>query len=508
MNSSDAMYGASPKRFQMPLCDRLIATEVSNDYVLPDYQPEIRRVLRVSAAPLPPAKYIGGGKAEFNGTLDYQLLYIGSDGELYSAPLSAEYAFSAPLELSSEFDLNEGVLLLADIRDEGITARVGAPRKLNIKCRLSARVKAYGMMICEERISGEVNPLSIERLDGEFPSLMMLSGMGETAELSDEIALGADDTRVVSAYADAVVTDVSAADGYADCRGELRLSLLTCRDGSPASAEVISRSVPFNEQIEIEDITPEATCRGSAYVSDMTVSVEEGKILCSMNIIPEVVAHKVAPISYTRDIYSTENYCENAYRDYLVPTLTALPRGNFSQSERIPLSETNIPAGSRVIDVLCKPVAERLERDKGRSILCGQSKYSILLENGGEYSVSEITLPFRYELSADLGEQSELGADIRALLCRARVDGENLGIDTELSVCAEIYGTQSVRTASEVRFGERVEKAGGDMIICFPAEGDTVWSVSKKYFVPTSKISAPVGVDEDLGTVNYIIINS
>ncbi|MBO5415297.1 MAG: DUF3794 domain-containing protein [Clostridia bacterium] len=508
MNSSDAMYGASPKRFQMPLCDKLIVTETSNDYVLPDYQPEIRRVLRVSATPLPPAKYIGGGKAEFNGTLDYQLLYIGSDGEMYSAPLTAEYAFNAPLDMSSEFDLNEGVLLIADIRDDAITARVAAPRKLNIKCRLCARVKAYGMMICEERISGEVNPMSIERLDGEFPALMTLWGIGETVELSADILLGAEDTRVVSASAEALVSDVSAAEGYADCRGEVRLTLLTCRDGSPASAEILTRSIPFNEQIEIEGLEPNTDCRGNAYISDLTVSVEDGKILCSMNLIPEVIAHRTVPMTYTRDIYSTENYCENAYRDYSMPTVISLPRGNFSQSERIPLSETGIQSGSRIVDVVCKPVADKLESEKNKYILSGQCKYSLLLECDGEYNASDITLPFRYEFSGDYGEPSELGADMRTLLCRARIDGDNLSIDAELSVCAELYGTQTLRAASEVRFGERVERSEGDMIICFPAPGDTVWSVSKKYFVPTSKISAPVGIDEDLGAVNYIVINS
>ena len=146
MNSTDAMYGAAPKRFQMPICDKTLSTEISTDFTLPDYQVEIRRILRVTPQILPPAKYVSGNSAELNGNIDYELLYVGSDGALYSAPLSAEYSITVPLEISSNFDLNEGVTLITDISNESTTTRVSAPRRLCIKCRLACHVKAYGMI--------------------------------------------------------------------------------------------------------------------------------------------------------------------------------------------------------------------------------------------------------------------------------------------------------------------------------------------------------------------------
>ena len=216
MNNTESMYGSEAKRFRMPLCDRTISTEMSNDYTLPDYLPEIRRILRVSPTILPPSRYIEGKEIELNGTADYHMLYIASDGGLYSAPLSAEYAFRAPLDITADFDLNEGITVLTDIFEESITSRVTAPRKLSVKCRLSARVRAFGMMIAEERCSGEVNPLSIERLSGKCNTSMMLSSLGETVEISDEIFPDADNIRVIDASADAIINSITPANGYAD----------------------------------------------------------------------------------------------------------------------------------------------------------------------------------------------------------------------------------------------------------------------------------------------------
>ncbi len=508
MNSSDAIYGAVPRRLQMPLCDRIISSEVSNDYVLPDYQPEIRRVLRVSATSLPPAKYIGGGKAEFNGTVDYQLLYIGSDGELYSAHFSAEYDFSAPLEITSDFDLGEGVLLLADTKEENISVRVSAPRKLNIKCRLGSRVRAYGMMIAEERITGEeVQPECIQRLENMASASVMLSGTGETSELSDEIAFSGEDTRIISASAEAIIKETVASEGYADCRGEIALRLLVCRDGASASAEVLSRNIPFDQRVEIDDLTPNGVCRGKIYISDVSVSVDEGRIISVLNIIPEVSACCDTSFVYTKDMYSTGNYCESAYKDYAVPSVTVVPSSNFSQNKRIALSELGISDGSRVIDVFCKPTAEKIESVKNKYTVSGQCKYALLLENEGEYNICELTLPIKYEFSGDYGTPESFSADMQTLSCRARIDGDNLGIDAELSVCAELCEVKRINALSEVRFGERLKRGEGDVVICFPAPDDTVWTVAKRYFVPTSKISSPSGAVESLDGLNYVLVN-
>ena len=76
---------------QLPYPARHMTAEVTGDFTLPDYQPEIRRLLAVIPTALPPAKYVGNTGAELNGTVDYQVLYVGGDGSLASVPLSSEY---------------------------------------------------------------------------------------------------------------------------------------------------------------------------------------------------------------------------------------------------------------------------------------------------------------------------------------------------------------------------------------------------------------------------------
>ena len=76
---------------QIPLPPRELSAEVAGDFTLPDYQPEIKRLLRIGVNLLPPNPFAGSSGAELTGSMDYYVLYVGQDGGVYCAPLSAEY---------------------------------------------------------------------------------------------------------------------------------------------------------------------------------------------------------------------------------------------------------------------------------------------------------------------------------------------------------------------------------------------------------------------------------
>ena len=45
----------------------ILYPECNEDFILPDYMPEIRRVLRLSATRLPEEPYVGADATEFEG---------------------------------------------------------------------------------------------------------------------------------------------------------------------------------------------------------------------------------------------------------------------------------------------------------------------------------------------------------------------------------------------------------------------------------------------------------
>ena len=494
-------------RIQAKICDKNLTDEISNDYTLPDYQPEIRRVLKITAAPMPPAKYVSGNNAEMNGTVDYELLYVASDGKLYSAPLSAEYSLTAPLEITNSIDLGEGVLLFCEPKAESVTARVSGPRKLSVKCRIGARVRAYAAMVLDALTVGESCQNSIQTLTKELSSRYTVGAIGDMLEIDTEISCDTDSTRVICASAEAYATEVRADEAYADCKGEVLLRLLVCNDNSSEPPRLITHKLPFSDRLDIDGIDRDFGCRAICYVSDVSVTVDEGRISCSVNLLIDLSAQKNITSNYVKDVYSTENFTETAYKTQRIFSSLACFNANFSQNERIKLEDTSTIKGANAILCRCDPSVEECSFASGKYAVSGICKYSVLCEKDGDYSIYEQPIPFKYEFNGS-EQHSDFLARLSPISCNARIDGDSLAIDSELSVCAELASEDEISLLSEVRFGEPLVKKCGDMILCYPSPEDSLWSVSKRYCVPMLSLPNVTDPEDKLDGIKFVTVNS
>jgi hypothetical protein len=501
MNNNDENVSVEMRCMTKPMCESTVTNEVSCEYTLPDYLPEIRRLLYVTPTILPPAKYVGGNNAELDGTVDYQVLYVGSDGGLYTAPVSCEYNLNIPLEKVSEFDLNEGVTLFVTSNAENISSRVSGPRRLSIRMRMRSYVRAYGKMPYGERCMGDVNEASVYKLTKESQIAELVSSLSDVLTLSEEISGMGEDVRVIGADGKVHVDEAFISDSGVNARGNVMLKLLCAYDDG--RVENILRKLPFDSEIEAEiPAGEEKYCRVCGKVSEISVNVGEGKIICDINALLDTQIGVNRPISYTADIYSTEkeSFCE--YIEHSIPVMLRSINGNFSQSERIPLSELSIPEGATAVDVCSSVAFENCEGSGGRYVLTGQSRYVLVCEKNGEYSACEVNLPIRFETEGADGALSIADASAEVISCRARVGGENLELDSEISVAAMFMGKENVVSLKSVEFSEPIQKESGELILCYPAPDDSAWTVAKRYSV------APEDVSGDPKNDTYLIIRS
>jgi len=489
MNYTDQMGTVGGEYVTLPLCEKRMSLESTGDYTLPDYQPEIRRVLSVTPTVLPPAKYVGGSGVEISGNVDYSVLYVGADGGLYSMPLSSEYHLTVPAEGGAQVDPMGGVTVWSDVVAEGVQARVASPRKISLRCRLRALVRAYGKMLMEERHVGDAPTEKIFRRKGSCENLSAYSGLSDVISLSCDLTGVGDDARVVSAEGIPVVAEVHVSGNETvTASGELLLKLLIARENG--DVETLTKNLPFSGEVEIDGVDSEADCRATATMSEMTVEVgEDGRILCSPSLLVEVRGMCNREVSYTEDLFSSaqETLCET--ETYRIPMAIRCERRNFSQSERIPMSEVSIPEGASICDAWGVVLFECCESVGQKYLLTGESRYTLLCEKDGEYATVELTLPIRYETEGGETEPESASALGRVLTCRARVDGETLCLDAEIAVAADFCGTREIEAVREVRFGEALCERGSRMTVYYPSADEDAWAVAKKYCVAPEKVA-------------------
>ena len=493
---------------QIPVCDKSIAGEMSGDFTLPDYHPDIKRLLKIGACILPSSSYVGGNGACYEGGVDYYVTYMGSDNEIYCAPISAEYRIETPIE--NEHDAEE-LTGYAAIYPDMISGRVISPRKLNIKCRLRGRARVFGELAVENGF-GEGVDVHTEILRGRAMLGRVLMTSGEMLHLNDEMICDkADgDVRVISAEGRVLMSEVTCCEGYVSCRGELYLKLLLSAENR-RGPYVARRKMPFSQNLYCEGITQDSNAYAKGTVCEMSVNAEDGRVMIDAGLMLEGIISRPESVEFIKDAYSTDrklicdtkkvNVAENS-RSFIA---------NFTQSDSQSLEEAGIPASCTIVDVSGVANVEEYCFDDGRIKLNGRSRYSVICEKDGEYSVADIEVPFKYDCEGDAEDALAIAEVINA---RARIDGERIGIDAEISLCTQSWKNGRQTVLDGVSFGEEYDERGGDCVICYPSRDDSLWSVAKRYGAPLDDIRDINQLPNDrtaddvasLGGSKYIVI--
>lgn len=478
-------------RMQEMFCDRSVMTELASDFSLPDYQPEIKRLLRITATVSPADQYIGVGNAELSGTVDYHILYAGNDGALYCANQTGEYRFSCPIEMNERFDPSDGILCDCETIAESPVGRVVAPRRLSLKCRLRSRVRMYGTRTLEERIGAGAEGACWQRLKKSAACARTFVGTSEAVTLGDEILcdVSEQNLRVISAEGCVFVHEAEAGSGCVNCRGEAMLKLLTVAEGAEALPVAQIRKIPFSASVPVEGAEVNCECIASGVCTDLNITVEDGRILCEIAIRLKARAQRNEEIEYTCDLYATNAKSECRYESIQIPQTVVCASGNVSINTVLSLEEAGIRRDAGIVDMSLTPLGLNPECENGKYVVTGRLRALAVLHNGEEYGAQEFEFPFRYEVEGEIREITDYDLKVTPLFCRARMDGERISVDSELAVA---FATQSANLHSvltEATMGEVIGSCGACYTVCYPSPEDTLWSVAKRYHRAVSDVA-------------------
>ncbi len=508
------MYGEQGKNIQLPLCDRILTTELAGDFTLPDYQPEIKRLLKIWASVLPASGYVGMGDAEFAGNVDYYVLYMGGDNEIYCAPITSDYVINVPFDGDDMIQNGDGSAAMAEVVADSVSGRVISPRKLNIKCRLKTHAHVCGELMGTGDPIADMDPSYTEKLMGNVSSSRIMRSVGPTMHLNDEIIpdMRGGELRVICADGKVLVSEVNCGTRDINCRGEVHVKLLMSRDNEEAPYSV-TRKIPFYQAVPVEDVDMSCSAYAKGTVSELSVTVEEGRIGIDCGIILEASAQKNQDITYLKDTYSTKCLTECEYKNVKVQNAQGTFCGNFTLGESMSLEECGIAASASAIDTYGSAFIDEYKFEKGKCIIVGRAKFGVLLLSDGDYSSTELEFPFKYETDAN---SDILGCEATAsvISCRSRIDGERVGIDAEISLGGRMWGESEISMLSAVHFREAVSERRGEYKICYPSPDDTLWSVAKKYCAKAERLAYENQIKKDteyddpksLEGIQYIVV--
>lgn len=503
MNQNMSERAAMEKKLSVPALDVSFSSEAGEDVTLPDYYPEIRKVVGVFTKALPESKFLSGRVLETDGTVTASVLYLGEDGGLASAPVTTEY--TAQTAVNTE-ELNmPGVQV--ESRVENVLCRVTGPRKLSLKYRLRHKLFAAGEVSAAEKTGdtqgGRLSPKDVLALEMHPKEIRtVITSVGSCSGGVSGAVRERGGMKPV--FCDGVIriTEARAGDGTVNVRGEgILCGLFYAPDGSYVSARAkaaIEETVPVPALREGDHVRAFGRCVSASLSPD---EGGNGEYHFEMEYELEAEGQRGVTVFASDDGYSTaaETELEFEQRDVYAPGVCRVSA--LSVSGKSPASSREAAAGEYLLGVWADGVAEELEISHGRYILKGSCGVKAVKAGGGEVWAEEFSVPFRLECEGEEGEGEALWrCDVSVVEATGRVDGDRISVNLELCISLSVYRKGRVQYLSGIKVDKTVPKGDSDDFwrVYYPLPGERLWDVAKRYRADPRLLAERNGIEGEI----------
>ncbi|MBQ4561023.1 MAG: DUF3794 domain-containing protein [Clostridia bacterium] len=456
------------------------AVDFNNEYTLPDYIVDVRKLIRCDGKAVLHNVYVNGDSITFEGEVTYSILVICEDDSIRNLIYSEEFMLNG--------NNTDGCLVFVhECKLEGLTARLVSPRKLNCRCK----AVVYSKNNITESVSTEYTGIDMpgaehttERKLSECSYLTISESCIQNQHASRDIELPSDRkeiSTIVYCKVNVQINERKIVEDKLFLRGETVTEILyEATQGE--YVKYYDRS-PFSEVIENSNDSSAHICE--VYVTDVKASVRNNSF-GEMRLIELDYTYGIKCRYYIErktdvltDVYSVEYdvKCETGSVSAL--KLNSIFSGSLSFNETCDIEEQF----DEVIDCCATVISTNIGVDPigKKVIVTGDIKFDIVYKKE-EHGCFSVIKPFKYEREYD-GTDSEVYTEyfvtVQTAMCNIEKD--------KLLINAEIFFNIMIAQCCEYEFKENVcflksnDNNKCPVIIYYPAEGDTLWEIAKMY---------------------------
>jgi len=467
------------------LCDNIIEQPVETDFTLPDYCPDIGKILKCRALPRITGKAFSSGTLSIEGVTRLEIIYLdGRDKHIrcceHDVPFSVNTAIS---------DCPDNSLISLSTMVEYINCRAVSQRKLDIHGAFSIRIRVYVHRKNEivEAADGAGIRLRREQLNistciGRVQNSFTISEALELAAGKPPIA------TVIRSSAYIKQSECKAISNKLILKGDavLKIVYTTEPDGNIESMEY---ALPFSQFIDLpgaEDncITDCRTCVNSLEINLRTdPDGEYRRMNVDIRTQADAAAYCSNEISLINDAYSVEYELktERKFINFKKYTGTLNCKGTAITNLEF---ENEL---SSVNDIWCEVTENSADIKDGSLRIHGNIKLCAIAscaENDKEYI--ERIVPF--ECTAPLSENVDNGhAEIAAYIqsCTYTLSSaSSISVKAEVVCGASVYENIQRSCISKIDPDVNKIKAHADepaLVVYFADAGEKLWNIAREH---------------------------
>ena len=475
-----------------------IYTECVSEYTLPDYLPDIRKVLSVKGQLMPIAPFLSDEQAEWGGSCVFSVLYTSPEGKAAALSIPVEYRFALPFGDKGE----EEIKFFEHSKIEQISCRLTGPRKLQAKAAVVSRPKWWQEK--EQKGARQEDNLVLLKKEWEFESTFPFHF--QCKPIAATLPLTGKDLQLLSSEGCVFIRELTKEKDKVTAKGEVRVeAILAGEDGIPFT---LGTKVNFEEVLPPE-VNESSLCLGQITAMEVELREEEeaAEVIFDMEICLFGESKVKEMRSLVRDAFSLNYPTEVKMGEIELSHRVAQQSRFFTLEGRV----------DRVGDVAKEPLTVANTSclfDTPTCSLSGQKLVAetvahitmLLLAEGGEEGTTLLSHSFDYPVKMEIDLAAPPPKDtvwegiLTAAPAHGRLDQSKLFFDIE--VCLTVLGSISEHctTVEQVDI-EKIspfEKERHSIVAVYLTEGDSLWSIAKHYHANPGEIAEQNGLGEEV----------
>ncbi len=463
---------------------------VERDFVLPDYYPDIFRILKCRVTPKILSHSINGEKLTFELSVLIRVLYQ-SEGSSKVNCIEQKISYSKSVDMSGDC---QNPMVQICPRTDYVNCRVVNQRRLDVRGAVTARVKVTGENKQSVVVDAFGGNIQLKKSMVTYSSKRLTAAKRVT--VIEDLELGASKPAV-----DAVIRsdctvfphEQKIIAGKLVTKGDAEISMLYTCDGvdGQSSVEAMKFTIPFSQIIDVEGIDEsfEAFVDITPGGCDIMPKGEGGSSLeCELVLLVNCTALKYETCEIVTDAYSTCYECELENSGCRLDSKPVMINETHSVSTQITYDDENI---SCIYDAWSEAdnISSRFDTEKNLFVVSGNVNFTLMGKNeSGSPIYLESEVPFEHEitLSEDCkGENSSIEPKVCIKNCSYHLlDGHSAEIKAELMIGGCLYEVCSKTMLCDLKVDKdkpKTKQEGYALKLCYCNAEDDIWEIAKKY---------------------------
>lgn len=471
------------------------------DISLPDYCPEIQRILKCTVCPEITGVQNNSGRVTADANAVVRILYVGDNGKI--SGYEQNYPIQKFIE-SSKITSESAVNVKA--KTDYVNCRAVNPRRIDIRAMMSFSFKA--MKKRDEEILCSSDGAGIQTLTREY-DFASLTGVCERAfNIGEVIELSGDKpaaSQIVNISACAVSGETKIINNKALIKGECTVKIYYIGDES-GSVESVEHSMPISQIAELDGINENcisalrldvSSCEG-VLKADSSGDMRLIDINARLSLFMASFAE--TPLTVITDAYSTEYEVRNTPKSMELLTFNS----NFDTSftNKVVLESIGVSVDN-VIAVWCSDLRYSFAAKEDKCMISGTYQANIVYRDS-ENQAGVIQKPIDFDYSVKLKEKADrisCHGSVQISGCSCAVTGDSrLELKTELLLSGIVLSSSICKYVGSIELSGENDKREKPcaLTIYFCEKGESLWNIARRYGTTVDAIMQENNIDCDV----------